>query len=110
MNLSTEFNGFNVKMHLYRHVYSVEHRDPRTGFLYDINVDFTISNMDLDEFTTEAIVFNYVGDYLLSRYYVNLLPTDPNDAIILVYNRQSVELMDMKRKYLELVDCEYLVC
>lgn len=93
---------------LFRHVYSVEHRDPRSGYLYDINVDFTISKIDLDDYTMEAIAFNYIGDFLLSRYSASLLPADQKEAIVLVYNRQSEELMDMKRKYEELVGREYL--
>ena len=87
----------------YQYIHTIEHRDPQTGYLYDMDVQFSISKNDLDEFTTEAIAYNYIGDHLLSKYPPSLLPTDQKKAIILPYNRQSVELMDMKQKFYELI-------
>ena len=90
-------------VNIFQYIHSIEHRHPTTGYLYDMDVQFSISNNDLDEITTEAIAYNYVGEHLLSIYSPSLLPTDQKKAIILHYNRKSVELMDMKQKFYELV-------
>ena len=77
-----------------------------SGDQNNVRVKMNISKGELDEFTAGVIALDYIGQYLFSRYFFNLLPEDRKDATVLTFNRQSVELENMKKKLHELDICK----
>ena len=93
-------------VNLYQYQINLAYTDPISGDQSDVRVMIYISKGKLDEFTAGSIAGGYIGQHLFSRYFFNLLPEDRKDATVLTFNRQSVELENMKQKLHELDICK----
>ena len=93
-------------VNLYQYQFNLAYTDPMSGEQSNVRIKMNISKGQLDEFTAGVIALDYIGQHLFSRYLFNLLPEDRKDATELTFNRQSLELENMKQKLHELDICK----
>ena len=93
-------------VNLYSYRFRLTYTDPISEQESNVRVEMNITKGALDEFTAGSIAGDYIGRHLFSRYNFNMLPNDRKDAIVLTFNRKSVELRNLKKKLLELDICK----